>query len=341
MPARGSLTDLALRKLTIDWEFQRSYNRYYLYGLPCQLKVALITYLGMCYSGGVSLADLRAILLPSPEVFEDGEVDGGDPLPSPSSANEYIFHLDLTGSPGRSIKLRELSDLLFPSAPPAAGQAIDLQESWDAAPFNPGGVPRPLLPNLTHLSLAVAPQTAPSAVSWRQLLSLASHLPTLTHLSLAYWPEPSLTPNARLAGSVVVDPGGRSGSGRIPYGGTGPYSHSLDGDWSEAVVLLRRLAKNLYGLECLDLTGCAPWFPALMAAEPGCDAVDWVGDWGKVGRLLLHPGFRLGEGAGRAERERFVEAGEVAGRVERHIRARRAGRGRWIAVETDALPRDA
>jgi len=321
--------DLILRTFVADWEFQRSYNRYYLFELPCHLRVALITYLGI-WRGAVSLAELRAILLPSPEL--EVEVDVDDPPPNPSSANEGINHLDLTGSLGRSLKLRELSDLLFPPTL-GAGEEMDPQESWDTPSDLSSTIPRPLLPNLTHLSLAITPHSA-LPVSWRHLLSFSSKLPTLTHLSLAYWPEPSLTPNARLA--TVTSPqaaGGRA----ISYGGTGPYSHSLDDDWSEAVGVLRRLSKNLYGLESLDLTGCAPWFPALMAIQDH-NAVDWVREWGKLGTLLLYPGYRLGEDAGQAERARYIESIDVAQMVGRHIRAKRAGRGRWITVETDARP---
>lgn len=337
-PSRRSLVDIALRQLAADWEFQRSFNRYYLYSLPNHLKVALISYLGAWHGSGVSVADLRAILLP----YVDDETDAIDEVGDVSTANEDIAHLDLTGSPGRNLKLRELSDLLFPQPPAKARQQAEteLQESWDAPPSpttNPS-IPRPLLPHLTHLSLAVAPQHAP-AVSWRHLLSLAAHLPTLTHLSLAYWPEPSLTPNAKLASFVVAT--GTGSTRTLQYGGTGPYSHSLDDDWSEAVLVLRRLSRLLYGLEWLDLTGCGGWATALArtagaAAEGHDDAVDWAGDWGKVRSVLLYPGYRPGADAGEAERDRYAEDVGRAGVLERYIRARRAGRGRPIEVETDA-----
>jgi hypothetical protein len=332
-PPPRSLAGIALRKLALDWEFQKSYHRYYLYSLPNHLKVALITYLGLWYGRGVSVADLRAVLLPcEDDSFE--EIDE----PNPSIANEDILHLDLTGSVGRSLKLRELADLLFPSSTTKASRApqSQLQESWDLAPPDTASIaiPRALLPNLTHLSLSINPKDA-SSVSWRHLLSLAAHFPTLTHLSLAYWPEPSLTPNAKLA-SFVVSTG--SGSTRtVQYGGTGPYSHSLDEDWSEAVLVLRRLSKSLYGLEWLDLTGCAAWARALTAAVER-DSVDWVGDWGKVGTVLLYPGYKLGVDAGLAEMGRYrADLGLAAG-LERYIRGRRAGRGRGIDVLTDDAP---
>lgn len=326
LPSRGSLMDLLLRKFVADWEFQRSYCRYYLYELPNHLKVALITHLGMWY-GGVSISDLRDILLPPPDIEEDPD----EPPPSPSSVNESITHLDLSGSLNRSLRIRELSDLLFPPTLDAS-EASNPQESWDAPDDSIPAIPRPLLPNLTHLSLAITPGHAQS-VSWRHLLSFSSHLPTLTHLSLAYWPDPSLTPNARLATVVSSQAGGRA----VPYSGTGIYSHSLDDDWSEAVGLLRRLSRNLYGLEYLDLTGCDSWFPALMAVADH-DGIDWVREWGKLERILLYPGYRPERLELQSEKEKYVEAIDVAGRVERHIRSRRAGKGRRIHVETDAKP---
>jgi hypothetical protein len=331
--------DIALRKIAEDWEFQRSYNRYYLYTLPNHLKVALITYLGMCYGNGVSVSDLRAILLP----YLDDETSDVLDQPDPSAANEDIAHLDLTGSLGRDLKLRELSDLLFPAASTKSPQQAqtELQESWDAptsqTTTNPS-VPRPLLPNLTHLSLAVSHPRHASAVSWRHLLSFAARFPTLTHLSLAYWPEPSLTPNATRLASFVVATGNGGSTRALQYGGTGPYSHSLDDDWSEAVLVLRRLSRQLYGLEWLDLTGCGAWATALMTAAAEHDFVDWAGDWGKVGTVLLYPGYnKPGVDAGQTERERYERDVGLAGKLERYIRARRAGRGRPIEVETDVV----
>jgi hypothetical protein len=325
-----------MRKLAMDWEFQRSYNRYYIYSLPNHLKVALVTYLGMWCTNGVSVADLRAIFLPWEDDNDKDDEVGGNSQPNPSSANEDIVHLDLTGSLGLNLKLRDLSDLLFPSHANSHQQVTSLQDYWDAPTSTPApSVPLPLLPNLTHLSLAINPKYASAPqVSWRHLLSFATHFPTLTHLSLSYWPEPTLTPNAKLA-SVVV-PTGTGGSSRtVQYGGTGPYSHSLDGDWSEAVLVLRRLSKSLYGLEWLDLTGCAGWATALMVTEEH-DRVDWEGDWGKIGRLLLYPGYKLAENAGLADRERYEKDVGLAVRLERYIRARRAGKGRSIEVDTDA-----
>ncbi|KAK7748596.1 hypothetical protein SLS53_000616 [Cytospora paraplurivora] len=341
-PEGRSLMGIAMRRMVLDWEFQRSYNLYYLYSLPDRVRMALISYLTTFYEPGLSLSDLKLLLLPN--LSEDGGQDlGAEPTLSPSALNEGITHLDLSTSVGRSIKLRELSSLLFPIQHDVAGP--ELLESWDAAETSTT-TPRPLLPNLTHLSLAATPGTS-SAASWRQLLALSTRLPTLTHLSLAYWPVPSLTPNATFA--KVVTAQGQA----VQYGGANPYSHSLDDDWSEAVLILRKLSQALYGLEYLDLTGCAPWFRALTVSvglDDGerRDMVDWVGDWGKVERLVLTTGYAPpapapaprgggeGEGEGEAAKvERFREIVGTARSTERAIRARRAGRGRFITVETD------
>ena len=98
-------------------------------------------------------------------------------------------------------------------------------------------------------------------------------------------------------------------------------------------MVLRRLSKTLYGLEYLDLTGCGEWCSALWSSA-GHDAVDWVGDWGKISTLLLYPGYGLPEDAGPAESAKYWEVVQNAERVGRHIIAKRAGRGRFITVET-------
>lgn len=324
-PEEGSLMDIVMRKMVLDWEYQRSYNLYYLYSLPDRVRMALLSYLSTFYEPGLSLSDLKLVILP--QVPEDDGAQEDEPIPSPSFMNEGITHLDLSTSVGRSIKLRELSSLLFPAQPDTSSTLL---ESWDTADATP--IPRPLLPNLTHLSLAATPETS-SALSWKQLLALSTRLPTLTHLSLAYWPAPSLTPNATFA--KVVTAQGRT----VQYGGTNPYSHSLDGDWSEAVLILRRLSRSLYGLEYLELTGCAPWFEALTTSvdlEGGQrDKVDWVGDWGKVENLVLTTGYAPPPRDDAGNAEKYREVIRKARGVERAIRVRRAGRGRFVTVEAD------
>lgn len=322
-PDRGSLIDIVLRKIALSWEFQKSYNVYYLYSLPSHLRVALISHLSVLHEPGLSVSDLRILLTPQAPPEEDGVPES--PQQSPSSLNEDIFHLDLTASVGKSLRLRDLSNLLFPAS---ADEIGPLQESWETPETTT--IPRALVPNLTYLSLAVSPEQNVTA-SWKQLLSFSTHLPTLTHLSLAYWPEPSLTPNAKYAS--VIGPQGRT----MQYGGTNPYSHTLDNDWSEAVIILRKLSKNLYGLEYLDLTGCSSWFKALMA-DASDDRIDWVGRWGKVTTLVLDTGYGPPSGVAESEVLNYKDTVARARAVERHIRSQRAGKGRWITVETDKDP---
>ncbi|CAN8102889.1 unnamed protein product [Discula destructiva] len=319
-PGYGSLVDIVLRKMTLDWDFQRCYNVYYLCSLPDHTRMALISNLATIYEAGLSLSDLKMILLP--QRSPDGDEDLGlqEDL---SSFNEGVTHLDLSTSIGRSLKLRELSQFLFSSD----SARNDLPpESWDT---DEGSyVPRPLLPNLSHLSLAADPEDN-ALCSWRQLLSIATHLPTLTHLSLAFWPVPCLTPN--LTFTKVAASNGQT----FQAGGTTAYSHTLDNEWSEQILILRKLSQSLYGLEYLDLTGCNAWFQALTASADG-DKVDWVGDWGKITHLIMTTGYAPPLGLDLQKTEKFNGVVDMATSVERTIRHRRAGRGRIFTVERDA-----
>ncbi|KAK0704217.1 hypothetical protein B0T21DRAFT_105523 [Apiosordaria backusii] len=330
--------DLVLRRFVRTWDWQMEYCRYVLYELPTRVRTALLAYIGLYSAKGVTLQDLMAILLPPPfaededDESQDDEVGRTEFLP-PSIVNADLSRLDLSWSLGRSLKIRDLSDFLFPPAAAAVVSEVNPKESWDApdeetAPEPP--IPAALLPNLTHLSLALDPEHAHN-VSWRHLLAFATHLPNLTHLSLAFWPEPSLTPNAKLASMVTAQ------GQVIQYGGTGPYSHSLDNDWTEAIMVLNRLSKSLYQLEYLDLTGCGLWASALWS-KSGHDMVDWVGAWSKVERIVMYAGYKLGEEAGSSDKARYEMVRENARRVERYVRGRRAEKGmgkRGIVVEID------
>ncbi|KAI4865117.1 hypothetical protein F4820DRAFT_308558 [Hypoxylon rubiginosum] len=327
IPGAGSLIDQVLRRMALDWEQQRRWNRFYLYTLPSRLRTALLGYVSEYHEPGLSAGDLRLVLGgPADEELARYGVE----QPDLASLNGDVFCLDLAGSAGKSVTVRELGELLFP---PKAVAEVDLQDSWDTS--EPVSGPAKLLPNLTQLSLAIDPGTT-SSVSWKQLLALAGKLPTLTHLNLSGWPEPSLTPNAKFA-KVASPLTGRS----IQYGGTGPYSHTLDSDWSEAIQVLNRLSKSLYSLEYLDLTGCGDWFPALMKESDGdftIDFVDWVGNWGKITMLRLRSGYALPEThATRGQYQRIADWIEAATAVEKHIRTQRYGKGRWMTVEKDTL----
>ncbi|KAK5998584.1 hypothetical protein PT974_00965 [Cladobotryum mycophilum] len=310
MPSPGSLIDLVLRKLATDWDYHRVYDQYHIFFVPGHLKSALIRWVGIANP---------AHSLSSPNVYD--EEDFGPEIPS----NAEINYLDLSGSVGRTITLKEISELLHPLKKVDASD--ELQDTWDAVGSAPSP-PKALLPNLTHLSLALDPKHASDA-SWKQLLAMSARLSSVTHLSLAYWPDPCLTPRARY--STVATPQGTN----VPYGGTNLYSHSIDHDWSEALLVLRMLSKNLYALEFLDLTGCAPWFKALMMHSEH-DFIDWSRDWGKISVLKLYAGWSPGKDTMPSEWESYREAIETSGNVAKHIRAMRAGKGRFITVERDA-----
>jgi hypothetical protein len=237
--------------------------------------------------------------------------------------------------------------VLFPSR--QARQESEPSDSWETAPL-PASI-HILLPNLTHLSLGIMPLTTSAltptpthAPSWQELLTHAPKFSALTHLSLAHWPVPSRTQNAKLASMVAPSAGGSSRS--VQYGGTGPYSHSLDGDFSEVVSVMRHLAKALYRLEHLDLTGCGAWCAeALTLADAAGNMVDWRGDWGQltvlkagsgeVGReqrsVVLAPADIDHSLLSKADAERVTRAR----RIERHVITKRSGVGRLITVETD------
>ena len=321
---------LVLQRIALDWAQQRDWNRFYLYTLPSRLRSALLAHISEMYGPGLSIDDLR-LVLSGPSESELNQY--GIESPDADTINSDFFYLDLTGSLGRSLTPKELHELLFGSKKSTAPTKDVLQDSWDLPAPNAG--PVDLLPNLTHLSLAIDPSSMPS-VSWKQLLSIAGKLTRLTQLSLAGWPEPSLMPNAKFA-KMTSETTGRS----VQYGGTGPYSHNLDEDWTEAILVLKRLSRLLYGLEYLDLTGCNDWIRALREKSDGefrVDFVDWVGDWGKITSLRLNSGYGIEtDDTPKNDVLRFSDWIDEAAAVEKHIRAQRAGRGRFITVERDSL----
>ncbi|KAM3511707.1 hypothetical protein MY11210_004664 [Beauveria gryllotalpidicola] len=323
LPAPMSLIGLVFARLAANWPFHRVYDQHYLYDVPCHLKPALMRELAIYSDAGLALGDVKALLLPPSQDDNHNRHGGGVPLPLP--IDPEITALDLTGALGRSLTLRDLTAFLFPAHSTAPLQD-DTQDSWDAMEHIPiTRLSHALVPNLTHLSLAISPEKAGN-VSWRDLLTLAPRLGSITHLSLAYWPEPCLLRSAKFA--TVGSPQGC----QIPYGGTNYYSHSIDHDWSEALFVLRKLSRSLYALEFLDLTGCASWWQALKLQDQH-DYIDWVNNWGKMTCLRLKVGWALADDAEPSTRAAHQEAMEMAATVERYIITARAGRGRFITVE--------
>lgn len=320
VPAERSLVDMLLRLLVREWATLGPLEELGLWALPDRTRQALLRYLDFYRREDVSLGDVRSVLVPDEEDTAARE------------ANAYLAHLHVPSTLLTASTFPSLIALLFPK-PPEETPHDEPHETWEAADLTPAP-PRQLLPALTHLSLALDPSRNTPSPSWRHLLHLAKKLPGLTHLSLAFWPEPMRTPNARLAS--VVGPQGNA----VQYAGTGFYSHSLDQDWSEAVNILRTLGRRLYQLEYLDVTGCGAWFPALVRSAEAVDGeevsgVDWVGDWAKVVVVRMGSGVRVTGEESEREKERLRAGVEMAGEVERHVTARRAGKGRIITVERD------
>ncbi|PHH65906.1 hypothetical protein CDD81_1275 [Ophiocordyceps australis] len=302
MAARGSLVDIVLGRMALNWDFHRVHDQDYLYFMPNHLKHPLIRHVGLVAGAGVSTHDVRAILLPpldSHAPWSSSSHNGHDGV-----ANSEVTCLDLAGSIGQSLDLRKLSNLLFPRIVHAMPK--EPQESWDVPEIAPSP-PRLVLPALRQLSLALTCPDSQKGVSWRHLVSLSAKLSCLTHLSLAFWPVPSLSSQT--------------------LGVT---------DKMEALRTLRVLSHNLYRLECLDLTGCWPWFEFLWQKN-GADYIDWASDWGGVTLLRLRVGFTLPPDACLTDRMAYQCAVEEAARVERHIVAQRAGRGSFITVHRDGL----
>lgn len=117
----------------------------------------------------------------------------------------------------------------------------------------------------------------------------------------------------------------------------GLYSYSLDNDWIEVIMVLNWLSKSLYWFEYLDLMGCGLWVLVLWL-KSGYDMVDWVGVWGKVERIVMYVGYKLGEEVGSSEKVRYEMVMENVRRVERYVRGWRVEKGmgkRGIVVEID------
>ncbi|QSZ32583.1 hypothetical protein DSL72_002161 [Monilinia vaccinii-corymbosi] len=275
------LLEICLRGLARDWEEMSAYESDNLAMLPVGLRMALLSYI-VVYGPeeGIGFQGLKSLLI-APELEGDA-VEGATPFEGQLEEetedweeevdgrftgviNGDFFRLDLGGSVGRSVSLKQLSTLLTTTT------------------IKKETIPRSLpatLSHLTHLSLS----HPPSSISWPRLLALTPHLKTLTHLSLAYWPLPSLTPNS----SITVFQSPIAGRRDIQYGASNMYSRTLDGDFSESALVLKKLANGVYGLEYLDLEGCIEWILAL----GDTNGVDWGNQWRRLGTLILRSGMR-------------------------------------------------
>ena len=247
LPEANSLLHQVLKAIAKDWRWHVEYDQFYLATLPGRCKEALLSYIATYGSSGVTLGGLETLF------FDETELEG-------ATGSDTITHLDLGSAISPSLTLRDFNTYLTKktSGRDFTNSSAPVPDSWDSIPttFPVGPISLHRFPFLTHLSLSHA-----SSPSWRVLLASTPHLQLLTHLSLAYWPTPSLTPNSRTASTV--SPQGKA----LPYGGSTIYSHTLDSEWSEAVSILRRLAKGTLCLKWLDLEGCSSWLEALAWSE--------------------------------------------------------------------------
>jgi hypothetical protein len=313
-----SLLDTCLRSLAHNWEEMSLWERNNLAILPTRIRMALLSYLAVYGpDDGVGDQALKDLLVsPVEEIAaEDNDMQAGDWEDEIDGRlgghNDDFFRLDLGGSIGRSVGLKKLGNLL-------------------TAKENNLSIP---LPHLTHLSLS---HPSPS-VSWPKLLSITPHLRTLTHLSLAYWPTPSLTPNS----STAVFQSPHTHMRDVQYGASNYYSRSLDGDYSEGALVLKRLATGCYGLEYLDLEGCGEWIGAL--AVEGGDGIDWGRMWNRLNMLVLKSGITLesspGPPPGSAtppEKRLYIRARLETIEVGKYVNKERKKRGLpWVDVIVD------
>lgn len=329
-PEGGSLQDIVLRSMARNWPWHLDYDGTFLTELPGRIKVLLLSYLAVYHYGDVCEEDrdrdqkqmlgkkrmqgLWPLFLKPSEM---GEEDDDERRLELEKTDEEISRLDLSGTIGRSMGVRQLMNELLVS------QKVDVPStrskkkedyvpaSWDEeassdsdSPSTPALSKTPTqtlrFSNIRFLSLA---HPDPASANWPSLLNLLSHLSTITHLSIAHWPVPTLahnTPSTR-----------RPKPTTSPLSGTDAYS-SENNNWAEASRVLKRLSRSTYCLKWLDLEGCGEWFgalswngrylnpnPAGSGADDGAEeeivytnpGPEWNGSWRDVEWVGLGPGF--------------------------------------------------
>ncbi|RAR10680.1 lysophosphatidylcholine acyltransferase [Stemphylium lycopersici] len=260
IPHPRSLMHQCLRAFALHWRELAEYEQHYIPSLPISLKESLISYLTLYGDGGC--LDFKSLRI----LFQNE--DGG------TADWDEVQFLDLSGLLNENLTLHDLGKCIKrPSAVPtvdfeALRVSNDVADSWEeevddgtqAPPVPALKLPVPHFLNLSRLSLANPGQWA----SWPELLRISPYLNKITHLSLANWPRPSMTPNANTTSMV-------SKHTSVSLGGSHFYS-DLDDDWHEATNIMRRLSKDTYSLQWLDLEGCN-WLKAL-TSHPGRSLVD-------------------------------------------------------------------
>ncbi|KAJ5845831.1 hypothetical protein N7534_009500 [Penicillium rubens] len=363
-PDQRSLVHLLLKSMALNWCWHVEYDGPFLSHLPNHIKELLLSYVAV-YARGTPLRGymkgLKPLFLAPQDQDQIGKEIPGFNESRAVDGDFKIVRLDLGNALGNWITLKQLTNEVILSPPPAVGVSDNKIEeavpaSWDEAVDNGGGeamldhLPAPSMPKaitqalrfpeLRALSLA---HPKPSAASWTGLLDLLAHLPTLTHLSLAHWPIPCRNP--RTATTRIR---GQEDRFLTP--------DAVDNNWAEVASILRQLSRSTYCLKWLDLEGCGEWLPALkwvgkdpdgFPQSPDSVGPEWNGSWRDVEWLGIGPGFR---DLTKSDDSSHVPSHEVAAQetgppdsihayhlqnardVMRHIRQIRKGR-KWLEIE--------
>jgi hypothetical protein len=397
-PPERSLQHIILKSMASNLDWHIEYDSIYLTRLPVRLKQTLLSYIGIygCTEAERSSENnlmRRARRLPVAEHTLQ-YLFGEDPELSTEldvqDESQEVTGLDLAGLLGYASSTKNLFKTLSKSERVSKSDAAqqkpdETPDSWDLAAVDQRlllaltdsrldkPIAGPRFMNLARLSLSLSGVADPLRLgpTWRDLLALAPHLSRLSFLSLAYWPTPTLTPHAAKTYSILKNPISASIPG-VSYGGSNMYT-SMDGEWAEAAGLLRRLSRELYCLQWLDLTGCGEWFNALLVDG----SAEWNQAWRGVEYLGLEVGWvpvrpeeemapcplpSIGEQAThdseeaethrdwdnrierkryyyRREAERYKEVYATAQSIAVHVRTMRKGKGgKWITVELGKSP---
>ncbi|KAK5102772.1 hypothetical protein LTS08_003572 [Lithohypha guttulata] len=292
-PRQDSLQHICLKNIATNWHWHAEYDNTYLSTLPVSVRETLLSY----------LAVYNDAYWPNPFPFL---------FPPDCDQNEFdtVYRLDLANSLGSWATVRKIEkELLMPTGETKTiteslkkESALEtVPDSWEdevdrslPGPSLPSGMRSSLrFTNLKHLSLALNPASSSAPSSWSSLISLSTHLSRLVSLSLAHWPNPTYTPNAAKGRVKVVDTTLPS----LPtqtYGGSDYYT-AFDNNWREAAGILRSLSRNLYCLTWLDLSGCAPWLPALTWTDGGNElGADFTGSWRNLTTIIVAVGWLPG-----------------------------------------------
>ncbi|OJJ47275.1 hypothetical protein ASPZODRAFT_1933471 [Penicilliopsis zonata CBS 506.65] len=293
-PRQDGLLHTTLKSMATNWAWHVEYDGTFLSQLPSQIKVLLLSYIGMYARNHQPLNGLMRGLHPL-FVMTSLDHSEGDNSGRLMTFRQFVNELVVSGKPGTQITPGKPENTV-----PSSWDEEESESGTGNVNGPPSSVPsvpptplKPLDPglrfeNLRFLSLA---HPHPAAASWKSLLNLLPHLSRITHLSLAHWPVPTMTPHAKNA--RVRHPAHRSLT--FSYSGTDSYS-ALENNWIEAATVLRKLSRSTYCLKWLDLEGCGDWYAALSwdgnnEAYSTPTGPEWNGSWRNVEWLGLGPGW--------------------------------------------------